>query len=199
MPRAGGAADGLQSSSTSRSYGTTTGCHAAGTPELLFTDNETNTERAVRDCPNRLAVRQGRVPPTTSSTATPPRSIPTQTGTKAPRGIRARRSARARPARIRLRLLRQRQTPTVRRSLRRRSSPTASREADEFYAAVIPRDLPRTTRSVMRQAFAGLLWRKQYYHYVVRDWLDGDPACPPPPPERDRAATTTGRTSTTPT
>ena len=34
----------------------------------------------------------------------------------------------------------------------------------------------------MRQAFAGLLWSKQYYHYVVRDWLDGDPAVPPPPP-----------------
>ena len=36
----------------------------------------------------------------------------------------------------------------------------------------------------MRQAFAGLLWSKQFYHYVVRDWLDGDPAQPPPPAER---------------
>ena len=33
----------------------------------------------------------------------------------------------------------------------------------------------------MRQAFAGLLWSKQFYHYVVRDWLDGDPGQPPPP------------------
>ena len=36
----------------------------------------------------------------------------------------------------------------------------------------------------MRQAFAGLLWSKQFYHYVVKDWLDGDPAQPPPPAER---------------
>jgi hypothetical protein len=38
----------------------------------------------------------------------------------------------------------------------------------------------------MRQSFAGLLWSKQFYHYVVRDWLEGDPAFPPPPPERLR-------------
>jgi hypothetical protein len=37
---------------------------------------------------------------------------------------------------------------------------------------------------VMRQAFAGLLWSKQFYHYVVRDWLQGDPLQPPPPPAR---------------
>jgi hypothetical protein len=36
----------------------------------------------------------------------------------------------------------------------------------------------------MRQSLAGLLWSKQYYHYVVRDWLNGDPGQPPPPPER---------------
>jgi hypothetical protein len=36
----------------------------------------------------------------------------------------------------------------------------------------------------MRQSFAGLLWSKQFYHYVVEDWLNGDPCCPPPPPER---------------
>ena len=51
----------------------------------------------------------------------------------------------------------------------------------------------------MRQAFAGLLWSKQFYHYVVRDWLRGDPAFPPPPPERQRGATTNGPTCTMPT
>src|SRR5712691_7823615 len=58
------------------------------------------------------------------------------------------------------------------------------READEFYASVIPEDLSPDTRSVMRQSFAGLLWSKQFYHYVVKDWLEGDPAPPPPPAER---------------
>ena len=36
----------------------------------------------------------------------------------------------------------------------------------------------------MRQGFGGMLWSKQFYHYVVKDWLDGDPGKPPPPPER---------------
>src|SRR5256712_10625359 len=36
----------------------------------------------------------------------------------------------------------------------------------------------------MRQAFAGLLWSKQFYHYDVRRWNEGDPAGPPAPPER---------------
>ncbi len=57
-------------------------------------------------------------------------------------------------------------------------------EADEFYANIIPSNTDDDTRNVMRQAFAGLLWTKQYYHYVVRDWLNGDPAEPAPPPER---------------
>jgi hypothetical protein len=58
------------------------------------------------------------------------------------------------------------------------------READEFYATVIPDHLSVEARRVMRQAFAGLLWSKQFYHYIVREWLDGDPASPPPPRDR---------------
>jgi hypothetical protein len=60
------------------------------------------------------------------------------------------------------------------------------READEFYATVIPKPLSSDARAVMRQAFAGLLWSKQFYHYIVRDWLEGDPAQPRPPAERKR-------------
>jgi hypothetical protein len=58
------------------------------------------------------------------------------------------------------------------------------READEFYASITPRGLSADATNVMRQALAGLLWSKQYYHYVVRDWLSGDPGEPPPPAER---------------
>ncbi|MGA2148518.1 MAG: glucosidase [Bryobacteraceae bacterium] len=57
-------------------------------------------------------------------------------------------------------------------------------EADQFYATVTPPNLSADARSVMRQAFAGLLWSKQYYRYVVRDWLAGDPSFPPPPAQR---------------
>jgi hypothetical protein len=55
------------------------------------------------------------------------------------------------------------------------------RQADEFYSSVIPSALSNDAQNVMRQAFAGLLWSKQFYHYVVNEWLEGDPAGPPPP------------------
>ncbi len=58
------------------------------------------------------------------------------------------------------------------------------KEADEFYDTVIPNSLTQDGKSVMRQALAGMLWSKQYYHYVVKTWLDGDPSQPPPPKQR---------------
>ena len=58
------------------------------------------------------------------------------------------------------------------------------READEYYATIIPQDLSPDARNVMRQGFAGMLWSKQFYHYVVKNWLEGDPGNPPPPVER---------------
>jgi hypothetical protein len=57
-------------------------------------------------------------------------------------------------------------------------------EAEEFYASIIPATLSDDARTVMRQALAGMLWSKQFYNYAVRDWLDGDPACPSPPESR---------------
>jgi len=59
-------------------------------------------------------------------------------------------------------------------------------EADEFYAALQPAGMDADQRLVHRQALAGMLWSKQFYHYNVREWLDGDPAQPPPPAERKR-------------
>jgi hypothetical protein len=60
-----------------------------------------------------------------------------------------------------------------------------AREADEFYAALQP-GLGEEERRVHRQALAGMLWSKQFYHYIVRDWLAGDPGQPPPPAGRTR-------------
>ncbi len=57
-------------------------------------------------------------------------------------------------------------------------------EADAFYATVVPGRLSADARNVMRQSLAGLLWSKQFYHFVVQAWLDGDSAQPPPPEER---------------
>src|SRR4029453_8408015 len=58
------------------------------------------------------------------------------------------------------------------------------READEFYTTVTPDSLSDDAKGVMRQAFAGMLWSKQFYHYVLRDWLNGDPGQPAPPEGR---------------
>ena len=58
------------------------------------------------------------------------------------------------------------------------------RESDEFHAAVLPDRLTAEARKVARQAYAGLLWTKQFYHYIIREWLDGDPDMPAPPENR---------------
>jgi hypothetical protein len=58
-------------------------------------------------------------------------------------------------------------------------------EADEFYSTNGLAKLTDIERNVVRQAYAGLLWSKQFYHYVVADWLKGDPAGPPPPEGRN--------------
>jgi hypothetical protein len=56
-------------------------------------------------------------------------------------------------------------------------------EADAFYAD-LQAGMADDARLVQRQAFAGMIWGKQFYHYDVPKWLNGDPAQPPPPPQR---------------
>ncbi|MDE3046029.1 MAG: glucosidase [Verrucomicrobiota bacterium] len=57
-------------------------------------------------------------------------------------------------------------------------------EADDFYRELAPAKLPDDRRNIQRQAFAGLLWSKQFYHYIVEQWLAGDDPANPPPPAR---------------
>ncbi len=59
-------------------------------------------------------------------------------------------------------------------------------EADEFYARIAPYEMSQDMRAVQRQAFAGMLWNKQYYSYSVDRWLKGDPTMPTPSLERRR-------------
>ena len=72
----------------------------------------------------------------------------------------------------------------IRLLISRPSSPERIAEADAFYNAVHPAQLTADERLVQRQAFAGLLWSKQFYNYDVFRWLSGDPTEPPPPEER---------------
>ena len=156
-----------------------------GDPELLFTHNDTNVARLfggenpaewVKDGINDYVVNgaTGAV-------------NPAHYGTKAAARYRLRVSAGGAES-VRLRLC---ATPVSRTPV----APTAVstiddviadrlRDADEFYAAVTPADAPDDVARVQRQAFAGLIWNQQFYHYEVRRWLRGDPAGPEPPRER---------------
>ncbi len=57
-------------------------------------------------------------------------------------------------------------------------------EADEFYEDLRPLCLSDEHKAIQRQALAGMLWSKQFYHYIVEQWLEGDPGQPTPPNER---------------
>ncbi len=59
-------------------------------------------------------------------------------------------------------------------------------EADAFYATITPAKLSPDDQLIQRQAFAGMLWSKQYYRYDMETWLKGDPAMPAPPPARKK-------------
>ena len=84
--------------------------------------------------------------------------------------------------------------PSFESTMRRREA-----EADEFYADLRREAATDDEQRIMRQAFAGMLWSKQYYGYNVARWLDGDPGLPPPPagaqdrPQRGLAALRRGR------
>jgi hypothetical protein len=152
-----------------------------GEPELLFTENETNAER-LWGVPNRSPfVKDGindRVVHGAQDRVNPDRA-----GTKAAAWYQLRLG----PGESRAVKLRLSDTPPAADALGRKFDALfalRTSEADEFYAAVIPAHLSADAKAVMRQALAGLLWSKQFYHYQVSRWLEGDPAGPPPPAGR---------------
>ncbi|OKL62587.1 putative protein W [Talaromyces atroroseus] len=57
-------------------------------------------------------------------------------------------------------------------------------EADDFYYRINPLPMAEDLRNIQRQALAGMLWTKQYYHFIWDQWANGDPAMIPPPPGR---------------
>ncbi len=60
------------------------------------------------------------------------------------------------------------------------------KEADEFYAEIVPDNLTDDAKNVMRQSLAGMLWAKQFYHYVIKSWLEGDGKFAAPPEQRQK-------------
>ncbi|MHB8732968.1 MAG: MGH1-like glycoside hydrolase domain-containing protein [bacterium] len=151
----------------------------SGDPALLFTDNETNAER-LWHVPNRTRyVKDGIHAAVVDGAADAVN--PEFTGTKvaahytmilAPRETRT----------VLLRLSKDAGGPPFAGVADLFTARQA--EADAFYRPLVPEGLPADARQVQRQAFAGLLWSKQFYHYDVQRWLDGDPAGPTPPAKR---------------
>ena len=157
--------------------------HCEGLPPLLWTENETNAQRLygsenatpyVKDGIND-AVVDGRTDA----------ASPVERGTKVAAHYRFDLEPGA-TATVRLRLTDRDLMPLTGIAFADFDAVFARRraEADEFYARVIPAELDPDAQRVMRQAFAGLLWSKQFYHYVPEQWLTGDPAQPPPPDRR---------------
>jgi len=90
-----------------------------------------------------------------------------------------------RPCHIRLRLYDQNQTPKQHFGKQfNRVLGDRRDEADRFYAIACPTKWPQEDRQIARQAYAGLLWSKQFYYYSVQHWLEGDPTQPTPAKSR---------------
>jgi hypothetical protein len=152
-----------------------------GAAELLFTENDTNKQR-LWGVPTRRPT--SRTASTTTSSATPRRRQ--SRATSAPRLPRTTRFAGARrdghraPAPVRRRA----DARSLRQGLRRadRRAPAGRRRV--LRALRQAGRLRRQRKLVLRQAFAGLLWSKQFYHLDVKRWLQGDPTEPTPPASR---------------
>ena len=152
-----------------------------GSPELLFTENETNYERLfgarnagpfVKDAFHAYVVHGDA------------KAVnPLGEGTKCAALYRADVDGGA-SVEIRLRLHAGPPDPAAFSSAFAAMFDRRRAEADRFYARVSPDRMHDDDRAVQRQAFAGMLWSKQYYRYVVQQWLDGDAAGPPPPAQR---------------
>lgn len=148
-----------------------------GSPELLFTENETNNRKLygtnnvtpyVKDGINQYVVHG-------DNTAVNPKQEGTKAAAKYVLSIPA-----GETKTVRLRLTNNKETDPFGKAFAKTFEARKS-EADEFYETVIPGEASDDSKQVMRQALSGMLWSKQFYYYVVDQWLKGDPGQPVPP------------------
>lgn len=154
-------------------------------PELLFTENETNVRRLygadnveahgsryVKDGINDYVVNGAREAVN-----------PAQTGTKVSARYQLEVGA-GETATVKLRLTPAQPKAEMLGQEFDELFAARIREADEFYAKLEPVGADDDVVRVQRQAFAGMLWSKQWFYYDMRRWLRGDPAQPEPPKSR---------------
>jgi hypothetical protein len=153
--------------------------HVDGDPELLFCENESNAQRLWNEPPRAGYFKDGineRVVHGDTASVNP-----AQSGTKVAAWYTREVPAGGR-VQIRLRLTREPRSAAFRDfdaivSLR-------VKEADGFYAELQQGMSSEDARLVQRQAFAGMIWSKQFFYFDVAEWLRGDPAQPAPPANR---------------
>ncbi|UEG53602.1 glucosidase [Mucilaginibacter daejeonensis] len=154
-------------------------CYADGTPHVLFTENDTNNQRLygsanrtpyVKDAFNERVVHG-------NTEAVNPKNEGTKAAFWYQLNVPAKGSV----------------TVKLRLCMGQQAKPfdgfdqlfdTRIAEADEFYASLHRKEATDDERLIQRQAWAGMLWSKQYYHYNVMEWLDGDAGEPQPPQNR---------------
>ncbi len=154
-----------------------------GEPELLFCENESNVEGLWGAPGGPPYPKDGIGDHVVSGSAT---VNPAGTGTKAALWYRLSVPAGG-TATIALRLARAKDGKRPAKAGTKkwsRALEAREQEADEFYAGVVPSAASPEEASIARQAFAGMLWTKQFYHYDVERWLAGDPGQPVPPASR---------------
>ncbi|MCB1094063.1 MAG: glucosidase [Verrucomicrobiae bacterium] len=158
---------------------------------ILFTENETNEERIFGRVPEEGSKQYAKDALHSyiidgKTDAVNPANYGTKAGIVYKRDI-----ASGETVTIRLRLYDAREDPDD-RGFKRFDATFAEREqeCDAFYDELLPKTLSVQERNVALQAYAGLLWSKQFYHYVVDDWIKGDRALGPNPESR-----TSGRNS----
>ena len=154
-------------------------------PELLFTDNESNTQLLWNTPPLQPYVKDAfhRRVVGGDADAVNPRHV----GTKAaPHFVLNVPAGATQTLRLRLVTAPKESQPMAQPFGKAFDRLFAQRisEADQFHAGLAPEGATIEERAVARQAHAGLLWSKQFYHYVVKHWLDGDLEQPAPPESR---------------
>jgi hypothetical protein len=151
---------------------------AGGDAELLFCDNDTNAAKLFASPSSPAYPKDGIADHVTTGAAT---VNPDRVGTKAAARHHLHVEAGA-TVELRLRWARR---PDADLGDGFTAVVAARRaEADDFHAGLLPADVSAAEALVARQAAAGMLWSKQFFHYNVERWLDGDPTQPPPPAER---------------
>jgi hypothetical protein len=150
---------------------------AGGSPETLFCENETNAQRVFGSQPETPYPKDGIADHVLRGSAT---VNPELNGTKAAFHYRLEIG----PGESSVVELRLRDTDGGLGDDFDSVMAAREAEANAFYAALTPAGASTDEALVLRQALSGMLWSKQFYHYDVERWLEGDPASPPPPAER---------------